>query len=314
MRRLFGVSVILLASCGIFGGRDEGKDPPPPPTEPEIPLVIPYATRLVELLQAKRSINNSFQKGETCITLFLIQGPQLFAKLSDEEKSRLKDAAPLLGDSTGRALLRESIESFYRVFLFAEAEDAMLKAASLRMLMRILDDMADDASLRTLDAANGTEFRAAILNSSYRFASAGLALRYEQLTKSSGRATARAAGVSDSLLRLAEYPSVKDDFKGHLRKLGEELRSQPAGGFEIPANAKGDALIGEALNHVDAALREIASGGEPRVIYANFQHALMLLVLTGELLDAKEREKYAGELGRIRLILAQLEKLMLKGQ
>lgn len=307
------VFLLLLGACCRPGPED------PSPTVDDVqvddlgqPLVVRYLARLQQL--DSKNVYNAFELAETCMTLFLINGPQLYEKLSSDQKERLKDVARLVKDGTGQTLLKTSLENFYRVFILSEKDDAMLKAASLRMIMRILDDMADDPSLRTIETANTSDFRAALVNSSYRYASAALALRYEQLTRTSGRALARAGAVADSLLRLAEYPSMKDEFKTHLRKLSDEVRSKPSSCFAIPADARGEILIREALSFQDSAVREKASGGHPLVIYSAYQQALAYFVLTGEVVDARDRDRFSGELRRIPLILADLEKMMLKGQ
>jgi hypothetical protein len=305
--------LVLLTGCPSAGVNID--KPTPMVTEiPAEPLVIRYAAKLGELLEEKPNLNRAFQLAETCMTLYLINGPQLYDKLSSDEKYRLKRAEPYLKEQTGRILLRNAIENFYYVFITADTEQVQFKAAALRMLMRILDDMADEASLRTLDAGTSNEFRAAILNCTYRYASAALATRYEELTQTKGRVGARAGAIADSLLRLAEYPSIKDEFKAHLRKLSDEVRANPEACFKIPADARGETLIREGVGHQDGGVRETASGGDAKVAYAHFQHALTCLVLAGEVLEDKERQRYSGELDRIQLILAQLEKIMQKGQ
>lgn len=317
-RWLILAAIPLMAAC-CPGGGSGGVKPPDgqievPPDDLSDPLVIRYVSRLQNLLQNPRTVTNSFQIAETCMTLFLIDGPKLFEKLADDQKEKLKAASALLKEPTGRPLLKAALENFYRVFILSEAGDAMLKAASLRMLMRILDDMADDASIRTLETGNGTDFRAALLTCTYRYASAALALRYEDLTKTTGRALARAGAAADALLRLSDFPSMKDEFKAHLRTLSDEIRSKPSSCFAIPADARGEVLIREGVNSQNAAVRETTSGGHPLVIYGSYQQSLVYLVLTGEVVDAVEREKFSGNLKGIPLILAQLEKMMLKGQ
>jgi hypothetical protein len=319
-RWLFWTGLALFGGCCPWFGRDP--EPPSnsrdsgniPPDDLGQPLIVRYATRLEALLEHGSNVNNSFQIGETCQSLFLIRGWDLFSKLTADEKKKFERTAALLKDESGRALIKTALESFQRVFILSAQDDVLLKGASLRMLMRLLDEMAMDSTLRTAETAGLSEFRSALLGLGYRYASAALALRHQQISGAGGPAEARAAAVAEGLMRLGDFPSIKEEFREHLRRFAEEIRAKPSAGFAVPPDARAEVLVREALHFQDAAVREIGVGGATLVACTHYQQALAYLVLMAEVADAKERERYEGELRRIPLILAQLEKMMLKGQ
>jgi hypothetical protein len=300
------LAVVLVACCK--GGGNGGVDGPPP-VQP-VKILMKLGRELQQSVNERRDMHAVYEAAEICMTLYTIGAPSMYSALPAPDRYALDPVKTYFEDESGRKLLDTAAHKFNLVF----QQSPELKIGALSMMIRILDEKAEQAPLRSLSAGDPSEFRSAVMNAAYRHASAGLAHKLEVLSGRPGRSASRAAIYCDALLRVSEYPSIKEEFREFFRKMNQDARAKPEDFIPLRVDAGVKGTIAEAVGFQDSAVREMATGGSSLVAVRNYLTSIAMFALGAEFAEAAQRTEYTDELNRVPNILEEIEKLVLKGK